>query len=171
MVIPPVNPEYSSTNLSEWKKQPPLKSNHVRLLSPEGDVEDIWRGHLEGTLDASVEALQMFYSQKQWEIFLQGQRDLENHWSSRHVFTAYDRVFLERGRVAWLDDMMWSIYFNYQNLELTPEDVEFLRGIKIAQPEAPADMTNSVFTYAKCRFPSTSKMLSEKHDGERMEHD
>ena len=70
MANPPVNPEYSSTNLAEWKKQPPLKSNYVRLLSPEGDVEDIWRGHLEGTLDASVEALQMFYSQKQWETSL-----------------------------------------------------------------------------------------------------
>jgi hypothetical protein len=130
-------------NLETWQQQPALKANYVRLLSPEGEIEDIWRGYLEGALEASDEPLRMFYSQRQWKAFLAEQKELDNHWSSRHVFTAYDRVFLERGRVAWLDDMLWSIYFNYHNLELTLKDVEFLRRLKIAQPDPPADMTEA----------------------------
>jgi hypothetical protein len=85
----------------------------------------------------------VFRTQEEWQTFLEQQREIENHWSSRHVFTAYDRIFLEQGRVAWLDDMMWSIYFNYQALDLTDDDKKFLQGVKIAQPDPPADMTEA----------------------------
>lgn len=143
MANPPDSSKYPSANLTEWKKQPPLKANYVRHLAPDGEIEDIWRGYLEGALEASDEPLQIFRSQKQWQEFLEEQRTIENHWSSRYAFTPYDRIFLERGRVAWLDDMMWSIYFNYENLDLTDEDKKFLQDAKIALPEPPADMTEA----------------------------
>lgn len=61
------------SDLVEWEKQPRLKQNHVRLLSPEGEVEDIYRRYLEGALEGSDVPLRVFYSQKQWEEFLSEQ--------------------------------------------------------------------------------------------------
>jgi hypothetical protein len=88
-------------NIANWEKAPPLKMNWVRLLSPEGDIHDLWRGYLEGALEASDEPLRVFRSQQQWNAFLAQQTAVEGQWSMRETFTAFDREFLSELKVGW----------------------------------------------------------------------
>jgi hypothetical protein len=93
-------------SLPTWEKQPVLRRNYVRLLSPDGEVEDIWQGHLEAALEALDTPHQIFRSQKQWEIFLHSQRDIASGWVLRNTFTEADRRFLAELKVSWEPETM-----------------------------------------------------------------
>jgi hypothetical protein len=94
------------SDLAAWEKQPALRRNYVRLIHPDGDVEDIWRGWLEGALEASEKPLQIFTSQKDWELFLQKHRDIASDRELRNTFTEGDRRFLVELKVAWDPETM-----------------------------------------------------------------
>jgi hypothetical protein len=93
-------------SFATWEKQPVLRRNYVRLLSPDGGVHDVWQGWLEGALEASDKPLQIFRSQKRWELFLQGQRDIADGWELRNTVTASDRAFLAALKIAWEPETM-----------------------------------------------------------------
>ena len=63
-------------------------------------------GWLEGALEASDRPLQIFRSQKQWELFLQGQREIASDWDLRNTVTANDRAFLAALKVSWEPETM-----------------------------------------------------------------
>lgn len=93
-------------SLPTWEKLPVLRRCYVRLLSPDGDVEDVWQGHLEAALEARDTAHQIFRSQKDWSLFLQGQRNIANGWELRNTFTESDRAFLAALKVSWEPETM-----------------------------------------------------------------
>lgn len=54
---------------------PPLRKNYVRLLSPEGIVEDVWQGNLEAALKAFDSHHDIFTRQRDWDSFVKWKRD------------------------------------------------------------------------------------------------
>ena len=54
---------------------PPLRRNYVRLLSPEGFIEDVYRGTLESALEGLTEPHSIFNSQREWDAHVQWRRD------------------------------------------------------------------------------------------------
>jgi hypothetical protein len=92
--------------LPTWERQPVLRRNYARLVRPEGKIEDIWRGWLDGALEASDEPLQVFTSQNDWNLFLQHQREIVSEWNLRNTFTECDRCFLAELKVAWEPETM-----------------------------------------------------------------
>jgi hypothetical protein len=89
-----------------WEKLPVLRRCYVRLLSPEGDVEDVWQNHLESALEALDTPHRIFRSQKDWDLFLEGQRNIASGWDLRHTITDADRRFLAALRIAWDPETM-----------------------------------------------------------------
>jgi hypothetical protein len=64
-------------------------------------IEHVWQGHLEAALEARDTAHQIFRSQKDWGLFLQGHRDIASDWDLRNTVTASDRAFLAALKIAW----------------------------------------------------------------------
>jgi hypothetical protein len=93
-------------SLRVWEKLDPLRRNYVRLLSPDGKVEDVWRNHLEAALEAFDTPYQIFRSQKDWNLFLEGQKDIASGWALRNTVTANDREFLAALKIAWEPETM-----------------------------------------------------------------
>jgi hypothetical protein len=54
---------------------PPLRTNYIRLLSPDGMVEDVWEGYLESALEGLSEPHDIFASQRAWDKHVQWKRD------------------------------------------------------------------------------------------------
>ena len=54
---------------------PPLRQNYIRLLSPEGYTEDVWKGYLESALEGLTEPHDIFASQRAWDAHVQWKRD------------------------------------------------------------------------------------------------
>ena len=54
---------------------PPLRRNYVRLLSPQGIIEDVWQGNLEAALEARDSHHDIFTCQRDWDSFVQWRRD------------------------------------------------------------------------------------------------
>jgi hypothetical protein len=54
---------------------PPLRRNYVRLLSPAGFTEDVWKGYLESALEGLTEPHSIFASQRDWDAHVQWKRD------------------------------------------------------------------------------------------------
>ncbi|MGB8801389.1 MAG: hypothetical protein WCC97_11925 [Candidatus Acidiferrales bacterium] len=90
-----------SVLLPLWESIPTLRRCYVRLLSPEGDVHDVWQNNLEATLEGLDTPHEIFRSQKQWELFLNSQRAIATDWDLRNSFTADDRRFLDALRILW----------------------------------------------------------------------
>jgi hypothetical protein len=88
-------------SLPTWEQLPPIRRNYVRIIHPDGKVEDIWRGWLEGTMEASDQALQIFSSQKDWILFLQGHHKIASKWDLRNTLTASDRRRLAEPKISW----------------------------------------------------------------------
>ena len=59
-----------------WNEpHPPLRPNYVRLLSPQGYSEDVYRGTLESALEGLSEPHDIFASQRAWDEHVQWKRD------------------------------------------------------------------------------------------------
>jgi len=114
-------------NLTVWEKHPSLKQNWVRLVSPNGDVKDLWKGYLESVLEGSDEPLQVFRSQKAWDEFLATHRLINAQWALRTVVTGEDTKWLQELGVCWnapdpkmreliettiWHNHMWTIWFS-----------------------------------------------------------
>jgi hypothetical protein len=84
-----------------WESIPALRRCYIRLLSPSGDVHDVWQNNLESTLEGLDTPHRIFRSQKQWGTFLESQREIADEWDLRATFTASDRVFLAELKVVW----------------------------------------------------------------------
>jgi hypothetical protein len=54
---------------------PSLRRNYVRLLSPEGFIEDVWKGNLEAALEGLDQHHDIFTSQRDWDAHAQWKRD------------------------------------------------------------------------------------------------
>jgi hypothetical protein len=88
-------------SLPTWEKLQPLRRCYVRLLDPDGDVFDVWQNHLEATLEGLNEHHRIFRSEKEWQSFLQGQRNIATDWDLRHTLTAADRRLLAELKIVW----------------------------------------------------------------------
>jgi hypothetical protein len=63
-------------NLRAWNEpHPPLRPNYVRLLSPQGFTEDVYRGDLESALEGLTEPHDIFACQRAWDAHVQWKRD------------------------------------------------------------------------------------------------
>jgi hypothetical protein len=59
-----------------WNEpHPPLRHNYVRLLSPQGFTEDVYRENLESALEGLTEPHDIFASQRAWDAHVQWKRD------------------------------------------------------------------------------------------------
>jgi hypothetical protein len=90
-----------SVLLPLWESIPTLRRCYIRLLSPEGDVHDVWQNDLEATLEGLDTPHQIFRSQKQWELFLNSQRAIATEWDLRNTLTDADRCFLDSLKISW----------------------------------------------------------------------
>jgi hypothetical protein len=93
-------------SLHEWEKLGALRPNYVRLLSRDGRVEDVWQNHLEAALESLDTPHQIFRSQKEWNLFLEGQRDIASGWALRNTFTESDRAFIAALKIGWEPETM-----------------------------------------------------------------
>jgi hypothetical protein len=93
-------------SLPVWEKLDALRRNYIRLLSPDGQVEDVWQNHLEAALESFDTPHQIFRSQREWELFLEEQRDIASGWALRNKFTDSDRRFLAALKIAWEPETM-----------------------------------------------------------------
>jgi hypothetical protein len=76
-----------------WEKLPVLRRCYVRPLSPDGDVEHVWQGHFEAAVEARDTAHQIFRSQNDWQLFLQGHRDVASDWDlAKHSYGERPRI-------------------------------------------------------------------------------
>ena len=88
-------------SLQEWEKLDALRRNYVRLLSLDGRVEDVFQNHLEAALETFDAPRQIFRSQKDWNLFLEEQRDIASGWALRNKFTDADQRLLAALKIAW----------------------------------------------------------------------
>jgi hypothetical protein len=70
-------PEVRLANeLRAWNEpHPPLRRNYVRLLSPRGFTEDVYRADLEAALEGLTEHLDIFTSERDWIAHVQWKHD------------------------------------------------------------------------------------------------
>jgi hypothetical protein len=60
----------------KWNEpHPPLRRNYVRLLSPRGFTEDVYRADLESALESLTEHHDIFTSERDWIAHIQWKRD------------------------------------------------------------------------------------------------
>ena len=88
-------------SLPVWEKLDALRRNYIRLLSPDGQVADVWQNHLEAALESFDTSHQIFRSQKEWNLFLHEQRDIASGWALRNKLTDADLRLLAALKVSW----------------------------------------------------------------------
>jgi hypothetical protein len=88
-------------SLPTWEKLSPLRRTYIRILGPDGTTDDVYRGDLEAALEARDTPHQFFYSQEQWQAFLDHQRHIVDGWDLRNTFTDADRAFLAELKILW----------------------------------------------------------------------
>jgi hypothetical protein len=86
-------------NLSTWEKLPALGKGYVRILYPDGNVEDMHNIYIDA-VNSADRSIQVF-SQQEWHGFLQEQRAIDAQFALRARFTKEDATMLAEMGIGW----------------------------------------------------------------------
>ena len=88
-------------NLSTWETLSKLEQGYVRLLYPDGNVEDMHEVYIDA-VKSSDRGVQVF-SQNEWDGFLRERRFIDAQWKLRSAITGEDTKMLIEMGISWVD--------------------------------------------------------------------